>query len=49
MECEHCGQVSDWIGDQSDWEGVAGASSGGAVVTRGLYECQECGHRQHAR
>ena len=42
MECENCHQVSDWIGDESDWKSV----NDGATVVRGLYECENCGHRQ---
>ncbi|WP_161972939.1 hypothetical protein [Halostella pelagica] len=44
MECEHCEQVSDWIGDQSEWTAI----NDGAPVTHGLYECERCGHRQRA-
>jgi len=42
MECEHCDQVSDWIGDKSDWRAI----NDDIPVTRGLYECEKCGHRQ---
>jgi ribosomal protein S27E len=44
MRCEDCGQVSDWVGDGSDWHRV-----GGANATRPLVECEDCGNTQHAR
>jgi len=44
MRCERCGQVSDDIGEESDWQTVG---SGAAVLT--LHECTECGHRQQLR
>jgi len=44
MECDNCGQYSDWIGSDSDWKRLNGG--GGAVA---LLECSVCGNRQHKR
>jgi hypothetical protein len=45
MQCEQCGTSGDWIGEEKQWDRV----SGGAVAVVGIYECNECGNRQHAR
>jgi len=44
MKCQSCGQYSDWIGGDSDWERLNG---GGCTVS--LLECSVCGNRQHKR
>ena len=43
MECDDCGQYSDWIGSDSDWERVGGDGQGA------LLECTVCGSHQHKR
>lgn len=45
MECERCGQVSDWIGDESSWDRV----TEGQTAALELYRCEECGHEQLVR
>lgn len=42
MECENCGQYSDWIGADSGWRSVNGPRSAVALL-----ECEVCGNRQH--
>lgn len=44
MRCEECGQVSDWIGTESDWTAVG---SGGATYP--LFQCEVCGYQQRPR
>jgi DNA-directed RNA polymerase subunit RPC12/RpoP len=44
MDCQRCGQRSDWIGTESNWTAVHERTT----VHR-LYECNDCGHRQRTR
>jgi hypothetical protein len=44
MRCEGCGQISDWIGEDSDWRRLSTVST-----TRPMLECTECGNHQRAR
>ncbi len=46
MRCESCGSAGDWLGDDAQWEPV---SDGGATAIVRVLECEDCGHRQHAR
>jgi len=41
MKCEECGQRSDWIGEDSQWQPI-----NDAPVMLKMYECVDCGHRQ---
>ncbi len=44
MECDSCGQYSDWIGGESEWEHVTAGGGTGALL-----ECNVCGNTQHKR
>jgi hypothetical protein len=44
MHCEECGQNSDWIGTDSEWDSV-----GERTAAVPLFECSVCGNRKHAR
>lgn len=44
IECDNCGQYSDWIGRESEWRQV---TVGGGEGT--LLECTVCGNHQHKR
>ena len=41
MQCQQCGQISDWIGEASEWTAVGGSA-------HSLFECENCGNTQHA-
>lgn len=40
MQCQQCGQVSDWIGKTSGWTAVGQSA-------HSLFECESCGNTQY--
>ncbi len=45
MQCDSCGQYSDWIGGDSDWHRLNELEAGGGA----LLVCDVCGNHQQKR
>jgi len=46
MRCVQCGQVSDWLGEESGWNALQRPD--GARLSQ-LYVCSNCGNQQRVR